>query len=235
MAEPIMKASSFATAEEGVEHFFGTKQFRVDVRPGDTVPPDPLPLDCHRPSAWLSVKQVHGTDVLVIDRPVQTGETFHGGWDALVTNQPDVAVTVRTADCVPVLLYDPEHRVVAAIHAGWRGAVAGIVPKTITALAARFGSRAASLKMAIGPVLAKLREALTDWTVVVSRKTGPNRALVDLRELVRRQAMLDGLMEDHIAEVDTCTICYPDRFYSYRREGVVKDTMVSGIALIPRR
>src|ERR687890_1126128 len=77
MAEPIMKASSFATAEEGVEHFFGTKQFRVDVRPGDTVPPDPLPLDCHRPSAWLSVKQVHGTDVLVIDRPVQTGETFH--------------------------------------------------------------------------------------------------------------------------------------------------------------
>ena len=79
----------------------------------------------------VAVKQVHGTNVLVVDQPVREGESFEGGWDALVTDQPGVMVTVRTADCVPVLLHDPVQRVVAAVHAGWRGALAGIVPKTV--------------------------------------------------------------------------------------------------------
>ena len=55
----------------------------------------------------VSVKQVHGTDALVVDQPVEHGATFEGGWDAVVTDQPGVMVTVRTADCVPVLLHDP--------------------------------------------------------------------------------------------------------------------------------
>ena len=59
---------------------------------------------------------------------------------ALVTDQPGVMVAVRTADCVPVLVHDPQRRVVAAIHAGWRGAVVGIVPKTIGLMRSRFGS-----------------------------------------------------------------------------------------------
>ena len=62
-------------------------------------------------------------------------DQFTGGWDALVTDQPGVTVAVRTADCVPVLVHDPRRRVVAAIHAGWRGAVAGIVSKTLTLMA----------------------------------------------------------------------------------------------------
>jgi copper oxidase (laccase) domain-containing protein len=85
------------------------------------------------------------------------------------------------------------------------------------------------------PVLAKVREALADWAAVVRRRTGPDRALIDLRELVRRQARLNGVMNHNIAVVNTCTICHPERFYSYRRDGVVKETMLSGIALIPRR
>lgn len=60
-------------------------------------------------------------------------------------------VTVRTADCVPVLLHDPVRQVVAAIHAGWRGAVAGIVPKTVALLASRFGTVPKDVRMAIGP------------------------------------------------------------------------------------
>lgn len=199
------------------------------------------------PAVFISVKQVHGTDVLIVDRPVHEGHCFEGGWDALITDQPGVAVTVRTADCVPVLLHDPVHRVVAAIHAGWRGAVAGIVPKTVTLLAHRFGSRAASLRMAVGPsagsccyevdepVLVKLREVFPDWRLVVDGGSGPHKALLDLRGFVRRQALLSGLPDAAIAVVNACTICHPNLFFSYRRDGIVRDTMVSGIALVSPR
>ena len=104
------------------------------------------------PATWLlSVKQVHGTDALVVDRSLSSDDRFHGGWDALVTDQPGVMVAVRTADCVPVLVHDPQRRVVAAIHAGWRGAVAGIVPKTIGLMRSRFGSDSAQMHVSIGP------------------------------------------------------------------------------------
>jgi YfiH family protein len=190
----------------------------------------------------LSVKQVHGTDALVVDQPIRQGESFEGGWDALVTNQPGVMVTVRTADCVPVLLHDPVRRVVAAVHAGWRGAVAGIVPKTVALLVNRFGATANRLRMAIGPsagpccyevdepVLSRLREVFPEWRDVVE-PVGNERACLDLRAFVRRQGLTDGLKAERIVTVNACTICHPDLFFSYRREGIVKATMVSGIAL----
>ena len=152
----------------------------------------------------LSVKQVHGTDALVLDQPIRHGESFDGGWDALVTNQPGVMVTVRTADCVPVLLHDPVQRVVAAVHAGWRGAVAGIVPKTVALLVSRFGATVERLRMAIGPsagpccyevdepVLARLREVFPEWRVVVE-PVGTQKAHLDLRAFVRRQGLANGL------------------------------------------
>ena len=191
----------------------------------------------------MSVKQVHGTDALVIDQPIRQGESFDGGWDALVTNQPGVMVTVRTADCVPVLLHDPVRRVVAAVHAGWRGAVAGIVPKTVALLVSRFGANVKRMRMAIGPsagpccyevdepVLSRLREVFPQWRDVVE-PLETERARFDLRAFVRRQGLADGLQAEQIVTVNACTICHPNLFFSYRREGVVKATMVSGIALL---
>jgi polyphenol oxidase len=246
MAPPYITLPSFATEEDGVEHFFGTRHSSVEVRPGVVTVPSRTGFGSRGPSALISVKQVHGTDVLIVDRPVSGGQSFEGGWDALITDQPGLAVTVRTADCVPVLIHDPVHRAIAAIHAGWRGAVAGIVPKTIAALTRRFGSHASSLRMAVGPsagsccyevdepVLTKLRDVFPDWRLVVNGQRGP-KGLLDLREFVRRQALMTGLMGAAIAVANVCTICHPSLFFSYRREGVVKETMVSGIALVPPR
>lgn len=84
------------------------------------------------------------------------------------------------------------------------------------------------------PVLSKLREVFSDWQAVV-RPVAANKAHLDLRAFVRRQALADGLSADRIAMVNACTICQPDLFFSYRREGVVNATMVSGIALLPGR
>ena len=245
MASEVITVPSFATGADGVEHFFGTRLSALSVTPGFASTPG-APVEDRAATVVVSVKQVHGTDALVVDQPVRQGDAFEGGWDALVTNQPGVMVTVRTADCVPVLLHDPVRGVVAAIHAGWRGAVAGIVPKTVALLVSRFGTTVEGLRMAIGPsagpccyevdepVLARLREVFPAWQSVVS-PVDTRKAHLDLRAFVRCQALADGLDAERIATVDACTICRSELFFSYRREGVVKSTMVSGIALLPRR
>lgn len=245
MASEVITVPSFATSADGAEHFFGTRLSVLPMTPGRASGP----RSRHRERAatvMLSVKQVHGTDALVVDHPVEQGQVFEGGWDALVTDQAGVMVSVRTADCVPVLLHDPVRRVVAAIHAGWRGAVAGIVPKTVALLVSRFGTTVRDVRMAIGPsagpccyevdepVLTRLRDVFPEWRSVVS-PVDTQKAHLDLRAFVRRQALADGLDAERIATVNACTICHPDLFFSYRREGVVKATMVSGIALLPHR
>lgn len=94
--------------------------------------------------------QVHGDKVAVIGRPGMTREELEG-YDAFVTTLPDVAIGVRTADCVPVLLYDPERRVVAAIHAGWKGTILHIPEKTVELMTVRFGCKAADMRAVLGP------------------------------------------------------------------------------------
>lgn len=259
MAGTLITVPAFAGARDGVQHFFGTRHqatgvdssggsatrrmpIRQEIAGGDRRSLHGPVQRAKRSPVVVSVKQVHGTDALILDRPLEAGATFAGGWDALMTNQSGVLLTIRTADCVPVLIHDPLRRVVAAVHAGWRGTVAGIVPKTLSLMRQRFGSEPASLQIGIGPsvgpccyevdepVLEPLRAGFADWRQVI-RETGPKRAMLDLRELVRRQAQAVGVERQHIRTVRVCTACHPDLFYSYRRDGVVGETMVSGIML----
>lgn len=241
----VITLPAFATSCQGVRHFFGTRHSMIGSHREQAEPKRAM-RGAGKAGVLVSVKQVHGTDVLVLNRPVQEGEPFDGGWDALVTDQPHVMVVVRTADCVPVLLHDPKRKVVAAIHAGWRGAVAGIVPKTVDVMKRRFGTDPAQVRVGIGPsagpccyevdepVLARLRESCSDWRLIIAER-GRNRALLDLRSLVRRQAESIGVEAANIATAGACTICHPDLFFSYRRDGVVKKTMMSGIGLVGRR
>jgi YfiH family protein len=183
---------------------------------------------------------------LVLDRPLSKTDQFTGGWDALVTDQPGVTVAVRTADCVPVLVHDSRRRVVAAIHAGWRGAVAGVVPKTITLMATRFGSMRSDLRVSIGPsagaccyevddpVLDQLRMGLAEWEFAVRDYQG-HKARLDLKALIRRQVEAEGVPIPSVSAVNLCTICHDQLFYSYRREGRVNGTMVSGICLLSQQ
>jgi YfiH family protein len=241
MNAAVITVPAFGSARDGARHFFGTRRHA-----------DSLTFDVGVPArqsgaegrSWLlSVKQVHGTEALVLDRPLTESDQFPGGWDALVTDQPGVTVAVRTADCVPVLVHDSRRRVVAAIHAGWRGAVAGIVSKTLTLIADRFGSKKSDLRVSIGPsagpccyevdnpVLDQLRIGLPDWESVVRDYSG-NKARLDLKALIRRQVERAGVAAPAISAVNVCTICHDQLFYSYRREGRVNGTMVSGITLL---
>ena len=96
--------------------------------------------------------QVHGFRVGLVDRPDMTKEEL-SGYDALVTALPGVAVGVHTADCVPILLYNPQRRVVAAIHSGWKGTVQRISQKVLFVLKSEFGGRPEEVRAVIGPAI----------------------------------------------------------------------------------
>jgi len=240
MGTSVITVPAFASVRDGVRHFFGTRGHAETVVLDVGVP---ARAGSPRGQGWLlSVKQVHGTDALVLDRPLGDQDRFDGGWDALVTDQPGVTVAVRTADCVPVLVYDRRRRAVAAIHAGWRGALAGVVPRTIDLMISRFKVVESDLRVSIGPsagpccyevdetVLAPLRGGSSDWQAVVRDERG-TKARLDLRELVRQQVVQVGIRPEQVTTVNLCTICHSDLFYSYRREGRVNGTMLSGITL----
>ncbi len=235
-----LTSASFGECTRHMVHFFGTRhgpqygggrEMRGTVQ---TAEPD-YPV-------VVSVRQVHGTNVLVIDRPLTVGEQFREGWDAIITNQAGMLVTIRTADCVPVLVADVARGLVGAVHAGWRGAVQGIVAKSIRAMVERFGADLDSLHMAMGPsvgpccyevdtpVLARLPTDLPDASTILTL-TGPRTGQLDLKALIRGQALSLGIAEDRIHRVDLCTMCRADLLFSYRRDGNVHGTMVNGIMM----
>ncbi|MCP9454678.1 MAG: peptidoglycan editing factor PgeF [Nitrospira sp.] len=247
IADKIITIPAFAPRGGNMRHFFGTRRLSEDLRLEVGVPSLVPQVDDRAPSLWLlSVKQVHGTDALIVDRPVTVDDRFSAGWDALVTNQPGIMVAVRTADCVPVLMHDPQGNVVAAVHAGWRGTVAGIVEKTIVTMGTRFGTRPEHLRIGIGPsaggccyevdspVLDAVDHLYACAAQVVRNRRG-SKGYLDLKQLIRQQALTIGVRPEAVFSVDLCTICHEALFFSYRREGRVVGTMVSAIGLLPRQ
>ena len=97
MGASVITVPAFTSSRDGVTHFFGTRSHAETVTLDVGIPARTPEA---RSRGWLlSVKQVHGTDALVVDRPLTEEDRFEGGWDALVTDQPGVTVAVRTADC----------------------------------------------------------------------------------------------------------------------------------------
>ena len=108
--------------------------------------------DAKLPYPVVQGHQVHWSRVAIVDRPGMTREELEG-YDAFVTNKPGVALGVRTADCVPILMYDPVNRAVAAVHSGWKGTILHISQGVIAAMRQEFGTRAEDLKVVLGPAI----------------------------------------------------------------------------------
>ena len=106
--------------------------------------------DAVLPMPVVQAHQVHGDRVAVVESAALTREDLEG-FDALITDVPGVAIGARTADCIPVLMYDPVRRAVAAVHSGWKGTVLKIAAKTLAVMASKYGTRAADIIAVIGP------------------------------------------------------------------------------------
>ena len=167
----------------------------------------------------LGATQVHGPDVATVTEPWPTGSGPRA--DALVTNRPGIALGIVTADCTPVLLADAAAGVIGAVHAGWRGALAGVLEATVQAMQALGANRIAA---AIGPsirqpsyeVRADLRDAILAHDPADTRffTIGrPGHWQFDLAGYCA--ARLAGLAT--VDTIDADTAAEPDRFFSHRR------------------
>ena len=159
-----------------------------------------------------TLKQIHSsTCVAAAGRQGILGEG-----DALLENQPGGIVAVKTADCIPVLLADDRLHAVAAVHAGWRGTVAGIVGKAVGAMTERYGTRPADLHAAIGPGIGKCCYEV--GPEVAAHFGGKGRGHIDLAADNRRQMMEAGVTPQRIYASNLCTMCHGDEFHSFRRD-----------------
>lgn len=166
------------------------------------------------------VRQVHGAKVIRAREAVAESEA-----DAIWAHRDDpvAAVGVLTADCVPVLLADAEATVWAAIHSGWKGTVAGVVPATMRALT-KEGIDPGELRAAIGPCISleafevgpEVACQFPDEVVERSRFARPH---VDLVAMVRRQLIAGGVCPENVERVGGCTHTDAHRYFSYRRDG----------------
>ncbi|HEY7676354.1 MAG TPA: peptidoglycan editing factor PgeF [Candidatus Methylomirabilis sp.] len=218
-----------AAVQENRRRFFGT----LGIDPGRAV----------------RVRQVHGEGVLVVDRAlaaragfprVLLDEDFE--YDALVTELPGLALTISTADCLPILIADPQRRAVAAVHAGWRSTVRRIAERAVGALRERYGTDPADCVAALGPgirgccyevddpVIEPLARALPSWDACV-RAAGDGRWSLDLAAANRDMLAAAGLDPGAIHDAGLCTRCRQDLFYSYRGQGARTGRMMNTVLL----
>jgi len=183
-----------------------------------------------QPHQLLTVKQVHGKDLLVIDEENPDLSHFLSlEVDAIITNQPGIMIGVLVADCYPVLIWNKEQTAVAAVHVGWRGAAEGILQKTVAAMKDHFGCEAVDLKAAIGPGIGAhkyevdrpVRDAFRNGTGFwneISNETTLGHWQLDISLSCRLQLEQAGLPTRSIEQTEECTCCHPELFFSYRRD-----------------
>jgi len=172
--------------------------------------------------------QVHGANVILAEGDPASVRKVEA--DALVARAPGAAVAVRVADCVPVLVGSDEG--VAAIHAGWRGVVNGVIPAALRALGGK--DRACAIGPCIGACCFEVgldvaeSIAAASRADVIARREG-EKAYVDLRRAVRALLGAEGVTE--IEDVPGCTKHEPERFFSFRRDGANAGRLIGVIAV----
>lgn len=196
------------------------------------------------PTRLVFPKQTHSSTVRTIAEGffasgVEERKHFLIETDAVITNLKGVCLAVKTADCVPVLVYDSKQKVVAAIHAGWRGTEQNIVLKTINLMTEEFGSKPSDLFAGIGPSISPEvyevgEEVWRQFAPEFYRMADPantHKRLLDIRNANYHQLISSGVPPVHVEVAKNCTFSDPGRFFSARRDGQQTGRMATGIML----
>lgn len=239
------ETTSGALAAVAPQHAFTTRALRFR---DETTEADWTTLG-HRlgtpPDRIVRVSQVHGRKVLLIDRKQSPwgGAAAPGVTeaDSIVCADPSLAIAVRVADCVPILIADTSRRVVAAVHAGWRGSCAGIATSTIETID-ELGIPASDLVATIGPSMGgccyqvddKVRSTFLSTTpdaVEWFTEDGPGHWKLDLWKANTDQLVAAGVPAENIHVMGVCTKHNNDQCWSYRGDGTNAGRMVAAIRL----
>lgn len=171
-------------------------------------------------------RQLHTNNVIVIKKGEENAHALPEVGDAVVTNIQGLLIGVQTADCVPIVLYDRSAKVVAAIHAGWRGTAQGILKSSIEAMKTQFTSLPEAILAAIGPAIGPCcYEVGQEVISAVTGATGEgdyvtsngDKWFVDLQKANFYQALASGISGENIWLSTHCTGCMPDLYHSYRK------------------
>ncbi len=190
--------------------------------------------------------QNHGVEIREIDTHFfnltsQKKNDYLNGVDALITQFPNICLGITTADCVPLLFYDPEKRVIAAAHAGWRGTCGRIVQKTVRSMVEIYNCQPKNIRVTIGPSISVAmyevgQEVANNFEVAgfdLSRivTTNDNSLYLDLWKANQLQLEEEGILNEHIEISGICTFTEHNRFFSARKLGIKSGRMLSGILL----
>jgi YfiH family protein len=193
-----------------------------------------IPLD-----KFLTLNQVHGDDIFVI-KPF--GDYYSSSealnYDAIVTSRTNLAVCIKTADCVPVFIVDRVNKIIAVVHAGWRGSALEITAKVVRLLIKKYDSSPRDILTAIGPSIGQCCfevDSATANTFFEQKNNEaflfpgarPSKWMLDLAEANRRQILNCDVPERNIDVSDLCTSCRQDLFFSHRDSGGITGRQVN--------
>lgn len=173
----------------------------------------------------VGLDQVHGTTIRIVRR--ETPFLMYRKTDGVMTQQRNVVLTLKSADCVPVILYDPVHHVLACVHSGWRGTLQGIVSKALRKMRSEFGSRAKDVRIFFGPSIRaccyecspqRLRAFRTVFGPDIVKTSCNGRPSLDLIAANRIGLARAGVSPKHVRVDPDCTSCSGrKKYFSYRR------------------
>lgn len=205
-----------------------------------------LGLDLQQ-STWAN--QVHGNQVAIVDRRTAGSGALDladalSGIDAMVTNLPGISLGIMVADCLPILIYDPKHQAIGAVHAGWRGTLSKLAAKTITVMGEEFSTKPSDCQVTIGPgigaccfqVKSDVIAAFQDQLPQVLQDCLVYRDGTSFLDLYQANSLiLQGIGvigKNILGDSTSCTMCEQNLFFSYRGAGGVTGRQAGVIGIM---
>ncbi len=184
-------------------------------------------------SKVVNIRQVHGKRIIIAASKSYKDDDSIQQADAIITEDPDVPIAVRTADCVPIFLFDPKQKVIAIVHAGWRSTQKKIAQETLKRMKAKFKTNPKDVKAALGPALQSCcyevtEEFLDYFPKEIKRRD--EKLYLDLGLANRHQLMALGVLPRNIFDCKTCTFCGKN-YFSYRKDKEKAGRMLSFMML----
>ena len=235
---------------EGINHAFTTRRGGVSPPPFDSLNLSSKAGDSQINvaenirglSEKLSIKgdlffldQVHGNKVLTVGK--NSANSGDRKFDAAISQAPNIPLAIVTADCLPLLIYDPKKKAIGAVHAGWRGTACGIAEKTIKEMGRVFDCRPEDMIVAMGPSIGPCcyevdkvvldafyqrgDKGVDEWSRAseLRLKDREKRWSFNVSEANRVQLLRSGIKKNNISSIPSCTCCTEELFFSYRRDG----------------
>jgi hypothetical protein len=257
-AVPYYVCSALAQ-DSDIRHGFSTRRGGVSLAPEGILNLGYVPWDSHdnvkenrrrflsalglTRDCLATVAQIHSAEFhIIIGRPHQWNPHTRG--DALVTAERGVALAVQVADCFPVLISDPKTGTIAAVHAGWRGTLARILPQTLAGMKHKLGVDPACVLVAIGPgirsccfevaseVAAAFEAAFPGASLCRPHPTHRGKHLLNMPRALTLQLAEAGASQETVYDLGLCTRCHTDEFFSYRAEGAGTGRMMAVICRV---